>query len=313
MKKVTIVGAGNVGATAADDIARMKICDEIVLLDIKAGVAEGKAIDISQSGWILGFNTKVRGVTNDYKETANSDVVVITSGVPRKPGMTREELVGINASIVRNVAKDLYSWSPDAVFIVVSNPMDTMTYLCVKYLKSIGMKDAETKVIGMGGLLDSARFCYYLSESFNLPITEVAGDVIGGHGDTTMVPIVDSARRAGQYSYPLEIDMIGEDMEKVVADTKVGGAILTSLIGTSAWYAPAAAIARTVSMILCPIEGLGPKPFSVYRKEYGICIGSLAILGTDGVQEILKNPEEDSEEYKNSIKAIKKVNGSLEI
>ena len=190
--KVTIVGAGNVGATCADAIAYRRITSEIVLVDIREGFAEGKALDIMQTQTTLGFNTKVIGSTNDYSKTANSDVVVITSGIPRKPGMTREELIGINAGIVKSVADNVLAHSPKAIIVVVSNPMDTMTYLT---LKATGLP--KNRIIGMGGALDSSRFRYYLSKALDKPSNDISAMVIGGHGDTTMIPLTRLASYNG--------------------------------------------------------------------------------------------------------------------
>ena len=240
--KVTIVGAGNVGATCADVISYRGIASEVVLLDIKEGFAEGKAMDIMQCSTTTGFNTVVSGSTNDYSKTAKSDVVVITSGIPRKPGMTREELIGINAGIVKSVATSILEHSPEAIIVVVSNPMDTMTYLT---LKATGLP--KNRVIGMGGALDSSRFKYFLSQALQKPSNDVQGMVIGGHGDTTMIPLT---RLASYNGSPIANFMSQEEMDKVAASTMVGGATLTGLLGTSAWYAPGASVAFLVDSIL---------------------------------------------------------------
>ena len=240
--KVTIVGAGNVGATCADAIAYQGMASEVVLLDIKEGFAEGKALDMMQTATTLGFNTKIVGTTSDYAKTANSDVVVITSGVPRKPGMTREELIGINAGIVKSVADQVLTHSPDTVIVVVSNPMDTMTYLT---LKATGLP--KNKVIGMGGALDSSRFKTYLSLALDKPANDIHGMVIGGHGDTTMIPLT---RLATYNGIPISSILSSEKLEEVSAATMVGGATLTKLLGTSAWYAPGASVAYLVNSIL---------------------------------------------------------------
>src|SRR5437899_1431997 len=231
--KITVVGAGAVGATCADNIARKELASEVVLLDIKEGFAEGKAMDMMQTATLLGFDTKITGSTNDYTKTAGSDVVVITSGLPRKPGMTREELIGINAGIVKGVAENLLKNSPNAIFLIISNPMDTMTYLA---FKALGLP--RNRVIGMGGALDSSRFKYYLSQSMNCSPNEIHGTVVGGHGDTTMIPLTRLATYNGT---PVSNYLDADTLKKVAADTMVGGATLTGLLGTSAWYAPGAA------------------------------------------------------------------------
>ena len=193
MSKVTVVGAGNVGATCANVLAFNEVADEVVMLDVKEGVSEGKAMDMMQTAQLLGFDTVITGCTNDYEKTANSDVVVITSGIPRKPGMTREELIGVNAGIVKSVAENILKYSPNAILVVISNPMDTMTYLA---LKSLGLP--KNRIIGMGGALDSSRFKYFLSQALGCNANEVEGMVIGGHGDTTMIPLARLATYKGQ-------------------------------------------------------------------------------------------------------------------
>ena len=214
--KVTIVGAGNVGASCAEYIAIKSIASEVVLLDIKAGFAEGKALDLMQTATTLGFNSRITGVTNDYSATKDSDVVVITSGVPRKPGMTREELIGINAGIVQSVANSILEHSPKTVIVVVSNPMDTMTYLT---LKATGLP--KNRVIGMGGALDSSRFKTYLSLALDKPANDIQGMVIGGHGDTTMIPLT---RLASYNGTPVSQHLSDAQLEEVAASTMVGGA-----------------------------------------------------------------------------------------
>lgn len=242
MSKVTVVGAGNVGATCANVLAFNEVADEVVMLDVKEGVSEGKAMDMMQTAQLLGFDTTIVGCTNDYAQTANSDVVVITSGIPRKPGMTREELIGVNAGIVKSVAENLLKYSPNAIIVVISNPMDTMTYLA---LKSLGLP--KNRVIGMGGALDSSRFKYFLSQALGCNANEVEGMVIGGHGDTTMIPLARLATYKGQ---PVSTLLSEEKLNEVVASTMVGGATLTKLLGTSAWYAPGAAGAYVVESII---------------------------------------------------------------
>ena len=305
--KVTIVGAGNVGATCADAIAHRRIASEIVLLDIKEGFAEGKALDIMQTQTTLGFNTKVVGVTNDYSKTAESAVVVITSGIPRKPGMTREELIGINAGIVKTVAENLLKFSPNAIFIIVSNPMDTMTYLT---FKSLGLP--KNKVIGMGGTLDSSRFKTYLSQALNKPANDVSAMVIGGHGDTTMIPLT---RLASYNGIPVSQFLSEEQLTKVVADTMVGGATLTALLGTSAWYAPGASVAYLVDSILNNQQKM--IACSVYLEgEYGqndICIGVPCIIGKNGVEQIVTIELNEAEKalFAKSADAVRSMNDAL--
>jgi malate dehydrogenase len=305
--KVTIVGAGNVGASCADVISYRGIASEVVLLDIKEGFAEGKAMDIMQCATTTGFNTQVSGVTNDYSKTANSDVVVITSGIPRKPGMTREELIGINAGIVKSVAENILKFSPDTIIVVVSNPMDTMTYLT---LKATGLP--KNRIIGMGGALDSSRFKYYLSKALNKPANDVQGMVIGGHGDTTMIPLT---RLASYNGAPVANYLSQEELDKVAADTMVGGATLTGLLGTSAWYAPGASVAYLVDsilnnqnkMIACSV---------LLEGEYGqsdICLGVPCIIGKNGVEEIVDVKLNDAEKatFAKSADAVRAMNGDL--
>jgi len=305
--KVTIVGAGNVGATAADVIASRSISSEVVLLDIKEGFAEGKALDIMQTSTTRGFNTRVVGTTSDYTQTKNSDVVVITSGIPRKPGMTREELIGINASIVKEVTSNILEHSPDTVIVVVSNPMDTMTYLA---LKSTGIE--KNKIIGMGGALDSSRFKTYISMKLDKPQNDIHAMVIGGHGDTTMIPLHRFAKYNGlslsQFLSKFEID-------EIVKSTMVGGATLTKLLGTSAWYAPGSSIAYVVDSILNNQKRIIPS--SVYLDgEYGvndICIGVPCIIGKQGIIEIIELDlnQEEKTLFLNSVDAVRKMNESL--
>ncbi|NDH89612.1 MAG: malate dehydrogenase, partial [Flavobacteriia bacterium] len=240
--KITVVGAGNVGATCAEAMVRMELATEIVLLDIKEGFAEGKAMDMNQCATLHGFDAKVKGVTSDYAATAGSEVVVITSGLPRKPGMTREELIGTNAGIVRSVVSNALAHSPNAIIVVISNPMDTMTYLAAK---ESGLP--KNRIIGMGGILDSSRFKYYLSEAMGVPASDLQGTVVGGHGDTTMIPLT---RLATYQSTPVSSHLSEEKLAEVKAATMVGGATLTGLIGTSAWYAPGAAGAALVASIV---------------------------------------------------------------
>ncbi len=281
MSKVTVVGAGNVGATCANVLAFNEVADQVVMLDVKEGVSEGKALDMMQTAQLLGFDSTVVGCTSDYAQTAGSDVVVITSGIPRKPGMTREELIGVNAGIVKSVVENVLKHSPDAILVIVSNPMDTMTYLT---LKTSGLP--KNRVIGMGGALDSSRFKTYLSQALNTNANEVEGLVIGGHGDTTMIPLTRFAQYKGR---PVADLLSKEELDKVVADTMVGGATLTGLLGTSAWYAPGAAAAYVVESILHDQKKVIPSCVSL-EGEYGqndICIGVPTVIGRNGVEEIL--------------------------
>ena len=280
--KVTIVGAGNVGASCAEYISIKKIASEVVLLDIKEGFAEGKALDLLQTSTTLGFDTLISGVTNDYKATSKSSVVVITSGVPRKPGMTREELIGINADIVKSVAQNILKYSPDAIIIVVSNPMDTMTYLV---LKATGLPN--NRVIGMGGALDSSRFKTYLSLAIKKPACDIDGMVIGGHGDTTMIPLT---RLASYNGIPINQFLDNKTLDEISAATMIGGATLTKLLGTSAWYAPGASVSYLVDSILSNQKKMIPCSVML-NGEYGlndICIGVPVIIGANGVEEIVE-------------------------
>lgn len=305
--KVTIVGAGNVGATCADAIAYQGMASEVVLLDIKEGFAEGKALDMMQTATTLGFNTKITGTTSDYVKTANSNVVVITSGVPRKPGMTREELIGINAGIVKSVLDQLLTHSPDTVIVVVSNPMDTMTYLT---LKATGLP--KNKVIGMGGALDSSRFKTYLSLALEKPSNDIHGMVIGGHGDTTMIPLT---RLATYNGIPISKILSADKLEEVAASTMVGGATLTKLLGTSAWYAPGASVAFLVNSILHDQKRIIPCSVML-DGEYGqsdICIGVPTIIGKNGWEKIMDLNLNDKElaSFEKSSSAVRTMNEAL--
>ncbi|MCB0457779.1 MAG: malate dehydrogenase [Flavobacteriaceae bacterium] len=280
--KVTVVGAGAVGASCAEYIAIKDFASEVVLLDIKEGFAEGKAMDLMQTAPLNGFDTKITGVTNDYSQTAGSQICVITSGIPRKPGMTREELIGINAGIVKTVANNLVQHSPNTILIVVSNPMDTMTYLAHKVT---GLP--KNRIIGMGGALDSARFKYRLAEALGAPLSDVDGMVIGGHSDTGMIPLT---RLATRNSVPVSKFISEERLQQVLEDTKVGGATLTKLLGTSAWYAPGAAVSALVQAIACDLKKLFPCSV-LLEGEYemkDICIGVPVILGKNGIESIVE-------------------------
>jgi malate dehydrogenase len=306
--KVTVVGAGSVGATCADNIARKELCEELVLLDIKEGITEGKAMDFMQSATLLGSDTKIIGSTNDYSKTAGSNVVVITSGIPRKPGMTREELIGINAGIVKDVTSKILDDSPDAIIIVISNPMDTMTYLA---LKSSGLP--KNRIIGMGGILDSARFKYYLSTAMKCSAQDLQAVVIGGHGDTTMIPLTRLATYNGT---PVSNLLDQETLKKVAADTMVGGATLTILLGTSAWYAPGAAGATLVEAIVRDEKRLIPCSVML-DGEYGqkdICIGVPVVIGKNGWEKIIdfKLNDEEQATFNKSADAVSNMNAALE-
>ena len=307
--KVTVVGAGAVGASCAEYIAIKDFASEVVLLDIKEGFAEGKAMDLMQTASLNGFDTKITGVTNDYAQTAGSDIAVITSGIPRKPGMTREELIGINAGIVKMVSSSLIKHSPNVILIVVSNPMDTMTYLVHKTTDL-----PKHRIIGMGGALDSARFKYRLAEAMEAPISDIDGMVIGGHSDKGMVPLTSHATRN---SIRVSEFLSTERLEQVSADTKVGGATLTGLLGTSAWYAPGAAVSALVQAIACDQKKMFPCS-SFLEGEYGlndICIGVPVILGKNGIEKIVDVPLSDAEKakMKESAEGVSKTNGLLEL
>jgi malate dehydrogenase len=305
--KITVVGAGAVGASCAEYIAIKNFVSEVVLLDIKEGFAEGKAMDLMQTASLMGFDTKITGITNNYSATANSDVAVITSGIPRKPGMTREELIGINAGIVKTVASNLIQHSPNVILIVVSNPMDTMTYLVHK-TTSI----SKNKIIGMGGALDSARFKYRLAEALDAPISDLDGMVIGGHSDTGMVPLTAHATRN---SIKVSEFLSEERLDQVAEDTKVGGATLTKLLGTSAWYAPGAAVSSMVQSIVCDQKKMFPCSV-LLEGEYGlhdICIGVPVLLGKNGIEKIIDIPLSDADKAKiiESADGVKKTNDLL--
>ncbi|WP_028376295.1 malate dehydrogenase [Leeuwenhoekiella sp. MAR_2009_132] len=306
--KVTVVGAGAVGASCAEYIAMKNFASDVILLDIKEGFAEGKAMDLMQTASLNAFDTRITGTTGDYSKTANSDVAVITSGIPRKPGMTREELIGINAGIVKDVATNLIKHSPNVIIIVVSNPMDTMAYLVHK---ATGLP--KNQIIGMGGALDSARFKYRLAEALECPISDVDGMVIGGHSDTGMIPLTRLATR----NSVLASEFLAEDrLNQVLEDTKVGGATLTKLLGTSAWYAPGAAVSGMVQAIACDQKKMFPCSV-LLEGEYGledICIGVPVLLGKNGIEKIVTIELSDAEKAKmqESADAVRKTNGLLE-
>ena len=306
--KVSVIGAGNVGATAADVMASKSICSEIVLLDIKEGFAEGKALDIMQTSTTRGFDTIVKGTTGDYSKTKNSDVVVITSGMPRKPGMSRSELIGINAKIVKTVISNVLDHSKNPVIVVVSNPMDTMTYLTIK---TSGLH--KSRIIGMGGALDSSRFKTYISKALNKPANDIHGMVIGGHGDKTMIPL---SRFASYNGLPITNFLNTNEIDSVVSSTMVGGATLTKLLGTSAWYAPGAAISYLVESVLNDSKRI--ITCSVFLEgEYGqsdLCIGVPCTIGKNGIEEILdlKLNDEEKLKFKNSADSVSAMNVSLQ-
>ncbi len=310
MSKVSVIGAGNVGATCADVMAINEVADEIVLLDIKEGIAEGKALDMKQASCFLSMDTKITGTTGDYSKTAGSDVVVITSGIPRKPGMTREELIGVNAGIVKDVAANVLKYSPDAIMVVISNPMDTMTYLVQK---TFGLP--KNRIIGLGGALDSSRFKTYLGTALgNANLNDIEASVIGGHGDTTMIPLTRFATYKG---IPVSEFLTEEDLKKVVSDTMVGGATLTKLLGTSAWYAPGAAGAYLVEAILRDQKKV--LPCSVYLEgEYGqkdICIGVPVVVGKNGWEKIVNFKLNAREQalFDKSAEAVRSTNTVLNV
>jgi malate dehydrogenase len=305
--KVTVVGAGAVGATCADNIARKELATELVLLDIKEGLAEGKAQDMMQTAALLGFDTKITGSTNDYSKTAGSDVVVITSGIPRKPGMTREELIGTNASIVKGVCENILQHSPNAIIVVISNPMDTMTYLA---LTATGLP--KNRIIGMGGILDSSRFKYQLSQHLGANPSDLNAVVIGGHGDTTMIPLIS---KATWNSVPVTNFLTPEQQQQIINDTMVGGATLTKLLGTSAWYAPGAAGAALVEAIVRDEKKLFTCCVAL-NGEYGqqdICLGVPVIIGKNGWEKIIdfNLNEEEQALFNKSADAVRNMNDVL--
>ncbi len=306
--KVTVVGAGAVGASCAEYIAIKNFASEVCLIDIKEGFAEGKAMDLMQTASLNGFDTKIIGATNDYAKTAGSDVAVITSGIPRKPGMTREELIGINAGIVKSVSSSILEHSPQAIIIVVSNPMDTMTYLVHK---TTGLP--KNRIIGMGGALDSARFKYRLAEALDCPASDVEGMVIGGHSDTGMVPLIEKATRN---SISVSEFLATDKMDKIVHDTKVGGATLTGLLGTSAWYAPGAAVSEIVKAIALDSKKMIPCS-ALLSGEYelnDLCIGVPCILGKNGIERIIEVSLSDAEksQMQESAVGVQKTNSLLD-
>lgn len=306
--KVTVVGAGAVGASCAEYIALKNFASEVILLDIKEGFAEGKAMDLMQTASLNGFDTRIKGVTNDYSQTAGSEVAVITSGIPRKPGMTREELIGTNANIVKSVVEQLIKYSPNVIIIIVSNPMDTLAYLVHKVTKL-----PRNRIIGMGGALDSARFKYRLAEALKSPISDVDGMVIAAHSDTGMLPLTRLASRNG---VPVSQFLSEEQLEYVSQETKVGGATLTKLLGTSAWYAPGAAVSALVQAIACDQKKVYPCS-TLLNGEYGesdICLGVPTVIGKNGIEEIIniELSEEEKAKFKESALAVREINKALD-
>ena len=306
--KVTVVGAGAVGASCAEYIALKNFDSEVILLDIKEGFAEGKAMDLMQTASLNGFDTRIKGVTNDYSQTAGSEVAVITSGIPRKPGMTREELIGTNANIVKSVVEQLIKYSPNVIIIIVSNPMDTLAYLVHKVTKL-----PRNRIIGMGGALDSARFKYRLAEALKSPISDVDGMVIAAHSDTGMLPLTRLASRKG---VPVSQFLSQEQLEYVSQETKVGGATLTKLLGTSAWYAPGAAVSALVQAIACDQKKVYPCS-TLLNGEYGesdICLGVPTVIGKNGIEEIIniELSEEEKAKFKESALAVREINKALD-
>ncbi len=306
--KITVVGAGAVGASCAEYIALKNFASEVIILDIKEGLAEGKAMDLMQTASLNNFDTKIIGTTNDYSKTSASDICVITSGIPRKPGMTREELIGINAKIVSEVSSNLIHFSANTILIVVSNPMDSMTYLVHK---KTGL--SKNRIIGMGGALDSARFKFRIAEALNCPISDVDGIVIGGHSDKGMVPLISKATRN---SIRISNFLSDEILENIKQETKIGGATLTKLLGTSAWYAPGAAVSSIVQSIACDQHKMFPCS-ALLNDEYGfsdLCIGVPVILGKNGIEKIIELDLDDSEyeHLKQSAESVKKTNSLLD-
>ncbi len=306
--KITVVGAGAVGATTADNIVRRELAEEVVLVDIKEGLSEGKSLDMFQTATLLEFDTKITGSTNDYSKTAGSDVVVITSGIPRKPGMTREDLIGTNAGIVKSVVENSLKYSPNAIFVIISNPMDTMTYLA---LKASGLP--KNRIIGMGGILDSARFKTYLSMAIGCQPGDLHASVIGGHGDTTMIPLT---RLATYNGVPVSQFLNAEKLQQVAADTMVGGATLTKLIGTSAWYAPGAAGALLVESIVRDQKRVFPCCVAL-DGEYGqkdICLGVPVVIGRSGWESIIdyKLTSDEQAAFNKSAEAVRSMNSVLD-
>lgn len=305
--KVTVVGAGNVGATCANVIAHKELANEVVLVDIKEGIAEGKALDMWQTAPVNMYDTRITGSTNDYTKTANSEVVVITSGLPRKPGMSRDDLIATNAGIVKTVTENIIKYSPNAIIIVVSNPLDVMTY-CAYLTAKVDPK----RVFGMAGILDTARYRAFLAEALNTSPKEIQAVLMGGHGDT-MVPLPRYTTVAG---IPVTELISKEKLDAIVERTKKGGGELVNLMGTSAWYAPGAAAAQMVEAIVRDQKRIFPC-CAWLQGEYGlkdIYLGVPVKLGKNGIEEIieLKLNDDEKELVKASAAAVKEVMNVLD-
>ena len=306
--KITVVGAGAVGASCAEYIAIKNFVSEVVLLDIKKDFAEGKAMDLMQTASLNGFDTIITGSTNDYSKTADSDIAVITSGIPRKPGMTRDELIGINAGIAKDVTENLLSYSPNVILVIVSNPMDTMTYLVHKISNL-----PKNRIIGMGGALDSARFKYRIAEAMSCPSSDINAMVIGGHSDKGMLPLT---RLATRNSIRVSEYLSNEKLDKISEATKVGGATLTKMLGTSAWYAPGAAVSSLVHSIACDQKKMYPCS-ALLDGEFGLsdlCIGVPVVLGKNGIEKIeeINLNEYELEKLMSSAEAVQVTNSLLD-
>jgi len=307
MKKITVIGAGNVGATCANVIAHKDLAREVVLVDIKEGVAEGKALDIWQTSSINNFSTRVTGVTNDYLKTKGSGVIVITSGIPRKPGMSRDDLIKTNAAIVKEVTEKAVRYSPDAIIIIVSYPLDVMTYAAFKAANKI-----SKKVFGMAGILDTGRYKAFLANALDVSPKDIHAMLMGGHGDS-MVPLRRYTSVAG---IPITEMLNDEELDAIDERTKKGGGELVNLMGTSAWYAPGAAAAQMVEAIVDDQKRIYPV-CAYLNGEYGlknIYMGVPVILGKEGVEEVieLKLNKKEKEMVNESAKSVKEVMGFLD-
>ncbi|NTW26369.1 MAG: malate dehydrogenase, partial [Lentimicrobium sp.] len=281
MKKITVIGAGNVGATCANVIAHKDLTREVVLVDIKEGVAEGKALDIWQTSSINNFNTRVVGVTNDYLKTKGSSIVVITSGLPRKPGMSRDDLIKTNALIVKEVTEKVVKYSPEAIIIVVSNPLDVMTYAAYR-----AARKHSSRVFGMAGILDTGRYKAFIAEALSVSPKDIHSLLLGGHGDA-MVPLPRFTSVSG---IPITDLLNKEEIDKIVERTKKGGGELVNLMGTSAWYAPGAAAAQMVEAIVDDQKRIFPV-CTLLNGEYGlkdVYMGVPVKLGSNGIEEIIE-------------------------
>ena len=300
--KVSVIGAGNVGATCAEVLAHHEIVNEVVLLDIKENFAEGKALDIWETAAINMYDTRVTGSTNDYSKTANSDVVVITSGLPRKPGMSRDDLISTNAKIVKSVTEQVVKYSPNTIIIVVSNPLDVMTYCAY-----VNAKFPSNRVFGMAGILDTGRYKSFLAEALNVSPKDIQAVLMGGHGDT-MVPLPRYTTVGG---IPVTELIDSEKLDKIIDRTKKGGGEIVNLLGTSAWYAPGSAAAQMVEAIIKDQKRVFPV-CALLNGEYGlknIYLGVPVILGKGGIEKIieLKLNDEEMKLVNESAKAVKEV------